>query len=73
MKVKEPTGYDVEVTAEEIKIICKCKEVLQGIKEDLEERGCDTLIDSDSTVVDLETIAVMIIDLDTIISVEKMY
>lgn len=73
MKVNEPTGYDVEVTTEEIKIMSKCKEVLQGIKEDLEERGCDTLIDSDSTVVDLETIAVMIIDLDTLISVEKMY
>ena len=73
MKVNEPTGYDVEVTAEEVKIICKCKQVLQDIKEILEEKGCDTLVDSDSTVVDLETIAVMIIDLDTIMSVEKMY
>lgn len=73
MKVYEPTGYDVEVTAEEIKIIRKCKEVLQDIRENLEERGCDTLVDSDSTVVDLEAIATMIIDLDTLISVEKMY
>ena len=73
MKVSEPTGYDVEVTAEEIKIMSKCKDVLQDIKEILEEKGCDTLIDSDSTLVDLETITTMIIDLDTLISVEKMY
>ena len=73
MKVNEPTGYDVEITAEEVKVICKCKQVLQDIKETLEEKGCDTLVDSDSTVVDLETIAIMIIDLDTIMSVEKMY
>jgi len=73
MKVSEPTGYDVEVTAEETKIMSKCKDVLQDIKEILEEKGCDTLIDSDSTVVDLETITTMIIDLDTLISVEKMY
>ena len=73
MKVSEPTGYDVEVTTEEIKIMSKCKDVLQDIKEILEEKGCDTLIDSDSTLVDLETITTMIIDLDTLISVEKMY
>lgn len=73
MKVKAPTGYDVEVTAEEIKTIRKCKEVLQDMVESLEEKGCETLIDSDSTVIYLETIATMIIDLDTLISVEKMY
>ena len=73
MKVNEPTGYDVELTVEEIKIMSKCRDVLQGITEILEEKGCDTLVDQDSTVVDLETIATMIIDLDTIIGVEKMY
>lgn len=73
MKVNEPTGYDVEVTTEEIKIMSKCKEVLQGITEILEEKGCDTLMDWESDEVDLETIATMITDLDTIIGVKKMY
>ena len=73
MKVNKPAGYDVEVTAEEIKIISKCKEVLQGITEILEEKECDTLIDWESDEVDLETIATMITDLDIIISVKKMY
>lgn len=73
MKVKEPTGYDVEITAEEIKIISKCKEVLQDITEILEEKGCDTLVDWESDEVDLETIATMITDLDTIISIKKIY
>lgn len=73
MKVNEPTGYDVEVTVEEIKIMSKCKEVLQGITEILEEKGCDTLMDWESDEVDLETIATMITDLDTIIGVKKMY
>lgn len=73
MKVNEPTGYDVELTVEEIKIMSKCKEVLQGITEILEEKGCDTLMDWESDEVDLETIATMITDLDTIIGVKKIY
>ena len=73
MKVKEPTGYDVEVTVEEIKIMSKCKEVLQGIVDILEEKRCDTIVDSESNIVDLETIAVTINDLDTMIDAKKMY
>ena len=73
MKVNEPTGYDVEVTTEEVKIISKCKEVLQDIVDILEEKGCDTLMDLESDEVDLETIAVIINDLDIIISAKKMY
>jgi len=73
MKVIEPTGYDVEVTVEEIKIMIKCKEVLQDIVDILEEKGCDTLMDCEFDKVDLETIAVIINDLDIIISAKKMY
>lgn len=73
MKVNEPTGYDVELTVEEIKIMIKCKEVLQGITEILEEKGCDTLMDWESDEVDLETITTMITDLDTIIGAKQMY
>lgn len=73
MKVKEPTGYDVELTVEEIKIMSKCKEILEGIVEILEGKRCDTLMDWESDEVDLETIETMITDLDTIISVKKMY
>lgn len=73
MKVNEPTGYDVEVTAEEIKIISKCKEILQGIADVLEEKRCDTLVDSESNIVDLEAIVVTINDLDTIIDAKKIY
>lgn len=73
MKVNEPTGYDVELTVEEIKIMIKCKEVLQGITEILEEKGCDTLMDWESDEVDLETITTMITDLDTMIGVKKIY
>ena len=73
MKVKEPTGYDVEVTVEEIKIMSKCKEVLQGIVDILEEKRCDTIVDSESNIVDLEAIAVTINDLDTMIDAKKMY
>lgn len=73
MKVNEPTGYDVELTVEEIKIMSKCKEVLQGITEILEEKGCDTLMDWESDEVDLESIAITINDLDIIISAKKIY
>lgn len=73
MKVNEPSGYDVKVTTEEIKIMNKCKEVLQGITEILEEKGCDTLVDWESDEVYLETIATMITDLDIIIGVKRMY
>ena len=73
MKVKEPTGYDVEVTVEEIKIMSKCKEVLQGIVDILEEKRCDTIVDSESNIVDLEAIVVTINDLDTMIDAKKMY
>ena len=73
MKVIEPTGYGVEITTEETKIMSKCKEVLQGITEILEEKGCDTLVDWESDEVDLETIVTMITDLDTIIGAKKMY
>lgn len=73
MKVKEPTGYDVELTVEEIKIMSKCKEVLQGIVDILEEKRCDTLVDSESNIVDLEAITVTINDLDTMIDAKKMY
>lgn len=73
MKVKEPTGYDVELTVEEIKIMSKCKEILQGIADTLEEKGCDTLVDSESNIVDLEAIVVTINDLDTIIDAKKIY
>ena len=73
MKVNEPTGYDVEVTVEEIKIMTKCKEVLQGIVDILEEKRCDTLVDSESNIVDLEAIVVTINDLDTIIDAKKIY
>lgn len=73
MKVKEPTGYDVELTVEEIKIMSKCKEILEGIVEILEGKRCDTLMDCESDEVDLETIETMITDLDTIIGVKKIY
>jgi hypothetical protein len=73
MKVKEPTGYDVELTVEEIKIMSKCKEILQGIADTLEEKRCDTLMDLESDEVDLETIETMITDLDTIIGAKKIY
>ena len=73
MKVIEPTGYDVEVTTEEIKIIRKFQEILQDIKEILEEKGCDTLMDKDSGEVDLETIETMLIDLDVLMGIEKMF
>lgn len=73
MKVNEPTGYDVELTVEEIKIISKCKEILQGIADTLEEKRCDTLVDSESNIVDLEAIVVTINDLDTIIDAKKIY
>ena len=73
MKVKEPTGYDVEVTVEEIKIMSKCKEVLQGIVDILGEKRCDTIVDSESNIVDLEAIVVTINDLDTMIDAKKMY
>ena len=73
MKVNEPTGYDVEVTVEEIKIMTKCKEVLQDIVDILEEKGCDTLMDLESDIVDLEAIAVTINDLDIIMNAKKMY
>lgn len=73
MKVIEPTGYGVEITTEEVKIMSKCKEVLEGIVEILEGKRCDTLVDWESDEVDLETIETMITDLDTIIGAKKMY
>lgn len=73
MKVIEPTGYGVEITTEEVKIMSKCKEVLQGITEILEKKECDTLVDWESDEVDVETIVTMITDLDTIIGAKQMY